>query len=131
MPVVMRGAPAPPKPKPANTPEEHCAVLGVTIRDLGLEPWDIAKMNVFYKKAAYKAHPDLPGGSADAFMAVQTSYEALAAMARDQQWGTSSSTYGRTRENVWSKKEKLTWNGRTDAFGSPYMADCTPPKGTI
>ena len=127
----MRGAPAPKKPKPANTPEEHCAVLGVTIRDLGLEPWDIAKMEVLYKKAASKAHPDSRGGSAEALMTVQRSFEALAALARFQQWGTTNSTYGRTMENVWSNQEKVTWNGRTDAFGSPYKGECTVPKGTL
>ena len=142
MPVVMRGAPSPPKKSPAaSTPDEHCAVLGVTIRDLGLEPWDRAKLDVFYKRAAAVAHPDM-GGSVDAFQALQASYKALTDMALFQQWGTSSSTYGSvssTKEvsaygsmSTYGSHEKITYNGRTDAFGSPYKADVpTPPKATI
>ena len=134
MPVVMRGAPAPPKRKPASTPEEHCAVLGVTIRELGLEPWDPAKLDAAYKRAAAVAHPNYSrSGSAEAFQAVQASFEALSAMARDQQWGTSSSTYGRGQRLSLDEisKEKITFNGRTDAFGSPYIADVSPPKATL
>ena len=131
MPMVMRGAPSPPKPKPpASTPEEHCAVLGTTIRGLGLEPWDTAKLEVIAKKAAAKAHPNAPTGSVAAFQAVQTSFEALNAMARFQQWGTSSSTYGSVL--LTGSHDKITFNGRTDAFGSPYKADVpSPPKMTI